>query len=74
MTSTIHSGVVTLWLHQFFKLAKPRVLSLIVFTTVIGMLLATPGMVALSSLLFGAIGIALVGLRPPRASFGKRSN
>ena len=60
MTSTTHSRPVTLRFHQFFALAKPRVVSLIVFTAVIGMYLATPGMVALPSLLFGAIGIALV--------------
>jgi heme o synthase len=60
MISTAHSRPATLRLHQFFALTKPRVLSLIVFTAVIGMFLATPGMVALPSLLFGAIGIALV--------------
>jgi protoheme IX farnesyltransferase len=47
-------------LHQFFALTKPRVVSLIVFTAVIGMFLATPGMVALQPLLFGTVGIALV--------------
>ena len=45
---------------QVFALTKPRVVSLIVFTAVIGMLLATPGMVALRPLVFGTIGIALV--------------
>jgi protoheme IX farnesyltransferase len=43
-----------------FALTKPRVVSLIVFTAVIGMFLATPGMVALRPLVCGAIGIALV--------------
>jgi protoheme IX farnesyltransferase len=47
-------------LAQFFALTKPRVVSLIVFTAVIGMFLAAPGMVALQPLVFGAIGIALV--------------
>jgi protoheme IX farnesyltransferase len=60
MTGTAHSWPVTLRLHQFLALTKPRVVSLIVFTAVIGMFLAAPGMVALQSLLFGAIGIALV--------------
>ena len=60
MTSTVHPGAATLRVHQFLALAKPRVLSLIVFTAVIGMFLATPGMVAIPSLLFGAIGIAMV--------------
>jgi len=44
---------------RFFQLAKPRVVSLIVFTAVIGMLLATPGMVPLQVLVAGTLGIAL---------------
>ena len=47
-------------LQEFFALTKPRVVSLIVFTAVIGMFLARPGMVAFQPLVFGAIGIALV--------------
>src|SRR3990167_1079090 len=45
---------------QFWRLTKPRVVSLIVFTAVIGMFLATPGMVPLNILLAATIGIALV--------------
>ncbi len=45
---------------QFLQLTKPRVVSLIVFTAVIGMFLATPGMVDLRVLVFGTFGIALV--------------
>jgi len=44
----------------FVALTKPRVVSLIVFTAVIGMLLATPGMVPLRILLAATLGIALV--------------
>jgi protoheme IX farnesyltransferase len=44
---------------QFFQLTKPRVVSLIVFTAVIGMFLSTPGMVPLQVLLAGTLGIAL---------------
>jgi len=44
---------------QFYQLTKPRVVSLIVFTAVIGMFLATPGMVPLQALIAGTIGIAL---------------
>ncbi len=47
-------------LGQFLQLTKPRVVSLIVFTAIIGMFLATPGMVDLNVLVFGTIGIALV--------------
>ena len=44
----------------FYALTKPRVVSLIVFTAVIGMLLAAPGAVAAQILLAGTLGIALV--------------
>ena len=44
---------------QFYQLTKPRVVSLIVFTAVIGMFLAVPGMVPLQALLAGTLGIAL---------------
>ncbi len=47
-------------LRQFFALTKPRVVSLIVFTAVIGMFLATPGLPPLSVVVFGTLGIALV--------------
>ena len=50
----------TLRLHQLYRLTKPRVVSLIVFTAVIGMFLATPGMVPLHVLVFATFGIALV--------------
>ncbi len=46
--------------HQFYMLTKPRVVSLITFTAVIGMFLAVPGMVPLQPLLAGTLGIALV--------------
>tara|TARA_Y100001936_G_scaffold209202_1_gene215168 strand:+ start:2165 stop:3058 length:894 start_codon:yes stop_codon:yes gene_type:complete len=47
-------------LHQFYRLTKPRVVSLIVFTAFIGMFLAVPGAVPLNALIFGTLGIALV--------------
>jgi heme o synthase len=47
-------------LRAFYALTKPRVVSLIVFTAVIGMFLATPGMVAPQVLFAGTLGIALV--------------
>ena len=46
-------------LGQFYQLTKPRVVSLIVFTAVIGMFLSTPGMVPLQALVAGTLGIAL---------------
>ncbi len=47
-------------IQQFYALTKPRVVSLIVFTAVIGMFLATPGMVPPVILLAATAGIALV--------------
>jgi len=45
--------------HQYLELTKPRVVALIVFTAVIGMFLAVPGMVPLQPLLAGTAGIWL---------------
>jgi len=60
----VNSEVLPLGLAQrlraFYSLTKPRVVSLIVFTALIGMLLATPGAVPLQILLAGTAGIALV--------------
>ena len=47
-------------LGQYWRLTKPRVVSLIVFTAVIGMLLAVPGLPPLDRLLYATAGIALV--------------
>ena len=47
-------------LRAFYALTKPRVVSLIVFTAVIGMFLATPGMVPPQILFASTLGIGLV--------------
>ncbi len=47
-------------LYQFYQLTKPRVVSLIVFTAVIGMFLAVPGWVPVQQMLAGTFGIAFV--------------
>lgn len=47
-------------LREYLSLTKPRVVSLIVFTAVIGMFLSTPGLVPLPILLAATLGIALV--------------
>jgi protoheme IX farnesyltransferase len=44
---------------QYYQLCKPRVVVLIVFTAVVGMILAVPGWPPLSALIFGTIGISL---------------
>jgi len=46
-------------LASYFELTKPRVVALIVFTAVIGMLLATPGLPPLRESLLGTAGIWL---------------
>jgi protoheme IX farnesyltransferase len=44
---------------DYLALTKPRVVSLIVFTAVVGMFLAVPGLPPLSALVWGTLGIAL---------------
>ena len=44
---------------DYYELGKPRVVMLIMFTAVAGMLLAAPGLPPLNALIFGTIGIAL---------------
>ncbi len=44
---------------DFLELTKPKVSLLIVFTAVVGMVLASPGMVPLPALVFGTLGIAM---------------
>jgi protoheme IX farnesyltransferase len=60
VTSQVLPAAVAQRLRAFCSLTKPRVVSLIVFTAVIGMFLATPGIVPLQILLAGTLGIALV--------------
>lgn len=45
--------------NDYLELCKPKVVALILFTAVIGMFLATPGMVPLDALVFGTVGIGL---------------
>jgi len=44
---------------DYFALCKPKVVSLIVFTAIVGMFLATPAMVPWGVLVYGTIGIGL---------------
>jgi protoheme IX farnesyltransferase len=44
---------------SFYELTKPRVVMLIVFTSIVGTLLATSGMPPLDALIFGNLGIGL---------------
>ncbi len=56
MTS-IHATHAT-W-RDYYELGKPRIVLLIVFTAIVGMFLAVPGMVPLRQFIFGTIGIGL---------------
>jgi protoheme IX farnesyltransferase len=60
MSSTLAPQRLAARAGQFYQLTKPRVVSLIVFTAVIGMFLAVPGMVSVQALVAGTFGIALV--------------
>jgi protoheme IX farnesyltransferase len=44
---------------EYLELTKPRVVALIVFTALVGMFLAVPGLPPLDKLVFGLLGIAL---------------
>ena len=57
MTTASALPAPTVW-RQYYALTKPRVVWLIVFTAIIGMFLATPGMVAPGVLIFGGLGMA----------------
>lgn len=57
--NNVHTATMPVWLSQYYELTKPRVVSLIVFTAIVGMFLATPGMVPLDTLLLATLGIGL---------------
>jgi len=60
---------------QFLALAKPRVVSLIVFTAVIGMFLAVPGLPPAAPVFFGTMALhsSPAPLRLSTASSSRRS-
>lgn len=58
-TAELSPAIAVSW-RDYYELCKPRVVGLIVFTAVVGMFLATPGMVPMMPLVFGTIGIALM--------------
>lgn len=59
MQSPAVSLPVTRKVSDYYELCKPRVVLLIVFTALVGMFLAVPGMVPWRPLLFGVLGIYL---------------
>jgi len=44
---------------DYYELGKPKVVALIVFTAIVGMFLAAPGLPPLDAMLFGTVGIGL---------------
>jgi protoheme IX farnesyltransferase len=58
LATPVSTAAAATW-RDYYELGKPRVVFLIVFTAVVGMLLAAPGLPPLNALVFGTIGIAL---------------
>jgi heme o synthase len=56
-SASIAPGTAT-W-RDYYELGKPKVVALIVFTAVVGMFLAVPGLPPLNALVFGTLGIGL---------------
>src|SRR6202050_3625599 len=54
IAAPVHGG----W-RDYLELTKPKVSLLIVFTAIVGMVLASPGWVPLNALILGSIGIAM---------------
>ncbi|MCB1318423.1 MAG: hypothetical protein KDK27_20800, partial [Leptospiraceae bacterium] len=51
-------SIISHW-RDFLEICKPKVVLLLVFTAVVGMVLSTPGMIPLQEAFFGTLGIAL---------------
>lgn len=58
-TDTTRAAFANLSWRDYYELCKPKVVMLMILTSIIGMLLAVPGMVPLDVLLIGNLGIAL---------------
>ena len=59
MTETAVRQVSASW-RDYYEMCKPRVVMLMILTSLVGMFLAVPGMVPWRILLLGNLGIALV--------------
>ncbi len=56
--SDLPASTTPVW-RRYFELTKPKVVALIVFTAIVGTLLASPGVPPLDALIWGNLGIAL---------------
>jgi len=52
-------GVIAQW-RDYVELCKPKVIALMLFTVIVGMLMAAPGAVTLAQMLYALVGIGLV--------------
>jgi len=59
MTDTTPATDMTNTWRDYYDLCKPKVVALIMFTAIVGMFLAVPGMVPWEPTVYGSIGIAL---------------
>jgi protoheme IX farnesyltransferase len=57
--TTLSPEMSSLSWRQYLELCKPKVVALIIFTAMVGMLLSTPGMVNITTFIFASIGIGL---------------
>jgi len=57
-TSVLNESKRVCW-RDYLELCKPKVVALIVFTAIVGMLLAVPGLPPLDAVVFGTLGIGL---------------
>jgi len=57
-TSVLNESKRVCW-RDYLELCKPKVVALIVFTAIVGMLLAVPGLPPLDAVIFGILGIGL---------------
>jgi protoheme IX farnesyltransferase len=57
-TSVLNESKRVCW-RDYLELCKPKVVALIVFTAIVGMLLAVPGLPPLDAVIFGTLGIGL---------------
>ena len=57
-TSVLNESKRVCW-RDYLELCKPKVVALIVFTAIVGMLLAVPGLPPIDAVIFGTLGIGL---------------
>ncbi len=59
MTDLVYKSISAFHWRAYLELCKPKVVALIVFTAIVGMLLSSPGLVPFDTFLFATLGIGL---------------